>query len=126
MNKKKLNKIVLAMAFILLAGPAVIANDKLPRWKSAQEEKAIAEVLGYLKEKQALEALTKGITAETVSVKVVDTEGNLLEEVSFTGSIDWTDNKEMRNLIGRSEFVMEHQNTMYYVFTGDTEKQVRS
>jgi hypothetical protein len=103
-----------------------MANDKLPMWKDAQDLKAVAEVMSYLKEKQALEALTQAIGSETVSVKVVDTEGKLIDEASFTGSIDWSNNKEMRNLIGRSEFVLEHQNTMYYVFDGAAKPQQRS
>ena len=126
MNKKKLNKIVLAMTFVVLSGVTSMANDKLPMWMNAQEEKALEEVLAYLKEKQALEVLTQSIDSEKVSVKVVDTEGNLLDEASFTGSIDWSLHKEMRNLIGRSEFVMEHQNTMYYVFAGASGERVRS
>lgn len=126
MNKKKLNKIVLAMAFVMLSGVAAMANDKLPMWMDAQQEKALEEVLAYLKEKQALEVLTQSTSAEAVSVKVVDLEGNLLEEASFTGSIDWSLNKELRNLVGRSEFVTEHQNTMYYVFAGRSGERVRS
>lgn len=126
MNSKKLNKIVLAIAFVMLSGVAAMANDKLPMWMDAQQEKALEEVLAYLKEKQALEVLTQSTTAEALSVKVVDLEGNLLEEASFTGSIDWSLNKELRNLVGRSEFVMEHQNTMYYVFAGTSGERVRS
>jgi hypothetical protein len=126
MNKQKFNKIVLATAYILFVGFTGIAKDKLPLWKDAQEKKAIEEVLNYLKEKEAIESLSASLSDEKLSVKVLDLEGNLLKEASFEGDIDWSTQKDLRNLIGRSDFVVEHQKTMYYVFAGETKDQVRS
>ena len=127
MNKKNLNKMMLVIAAILFAGQVSMANDKLPKVIAQDEANAIKELIIQWEEQHFLQSVTASLKTAERSIVVLDTEGRILEQVQFEGEMDWTSNKELRSLLGRSALMMEHQNAVYYVYDrGNEVTNVRS
>lgn len=116
MKTKIFNKIGIAIVGFMAIAQLSVANDKLPLLNSAEDQKAIAELVNQLRKMEAQQVLFSSIESSVKQIKVVDTEGKVIQQASFVNQPDWSEAPELRNLIGRSSFMMEFGNTIYYVF----------
>lgn len=99
------------------------ANEQKTTIISAEENMALQEAYNQLLELEIQKKLMAEIYNPATSIIIVDLGGNIIDEITFEGTINWTEHADLKNKLSRSSFLIEHQNKQFYLFDVNEEVQ---
>ncbi|MFC2188569.1 hypothetical protein ACFCT7_14730 [Fulvivirgaceae bacterium LMO-SS25] len=113
LNFKKTGIIVAVFAMIV---NLACANEKEPINTDAEENMALQEAHDQLLEHEIQKKLMAEVYNPATSIIIVDLDGNIIDEITYEGTINWPEHADLKNKLSRSSFLIEHQNKQFYLF----------
>jgi hypothetical protein len=113
LNFKKTGIILAAFAMVI---NLACANEKEPLIISAEENLELQEAYNQMLELEIQQKLMAEIYNPATSIVIVDLDGNIIDEITYEGTINWPEHADLKNKLSRSSFLIEHQNTQFYLF----------
>lgn len=120
LNFKKTGIFIAAFAMMV---NLACANEQKTTIISAEENMALQEAYNQLLELEIQKKLMAEIYNPATSIIIVDLDGNIIDEITFEGTINWTEHADLKNKLSRSSFLIEHQNKQFYLFDVNEEVQ---
>lgn len=120
LNFKKTGIFIAAFAMMV---NLACANEQKTTIISAEENMALQEAYNQLLELEIQKKLMAEIYNPATSIIIVDLDGNIIDEITFEGTINWTEHADLKNKLSRSSFLIEHQNKQFYLF--DVKEEVQ-
>jgi hypothetical protein len=122
MKTLEIKKIVLfGLGLMLISGIAFGKDDKPVA--SMDEQKILLEIAHEMAERELQRKLVLEAFKPSPKIKIYDADGNLVKELAYEGELNWSEYPEIKKLISKSEFLVEYQNTMFYLLNSVTEKK---
>ncbi len=113
LNFKKTGIFIAAFAMMV---NLACANEKEPTIISTEENMALQEAYNQLLELEIQKKLMAEIYNPATSIIIVDLDGNIIDEITYEGTINWPEHADLKNKLSRSSFLIEHQNKQFYLF----------
>jgi hypothetical protein len=120
LNFKKTGIFIAAFAMMV---NLACANEQKTTIISAEENMALQEAYNQLLELEIQKKMMAEIYNPATSIIIVDLDGNIIDEITFEGIINWTEHADLKNKLSRSSFLIEHQNKQFYLFDVNEEVQ---
>ncbi len=116
MKTLSFNKTGIFIAAFAMIVNLACANENELVISTAEENMEIQEAYNQLLELEIQKKMMAEIYNPASSIIIVDLEGNIIDKLTYEDSINWPEHAELKNKLSRSSFLIEHQNTQFFLF----------